>query len=135
MSITTVPTVYTFTLTWPNLVENSNIQFNWQLGDDATKVYLDSIMIIAEADLALIPTSSREISEADEAFKVYPNPADTKLHVEFSSANTTVAIYNSVGIRMDEEVVFGTHHVFDVSRYPRGLYFVKANDMVVKFVK
>jgi hypothetical protein len=36
---------------------------------------------------------------------------------------------------MDEEVVFGTRHMFDVSRYSKGLYFVKANGAVVKFVK
>jgi hypothetical protein len=57
------------------------------------------------------------------------------LYVEFSKPNSTVAIYNSVGVKMDEEVVFGTRHMFDVSRYSKGLYFVKANGAVVKFVK
>ncbi len=134
MSITTVPTVYTFNLTWDNLAENANIQFNWQLGDDATKVYLDSIMLVAEADLALLPTSNMEIS-ADEGFKVYPNPVENQLTVEFSRSNVTVAIYNSVGIKMEEEVVFGNRHTFDVSRYPKGMYFVKTDQAVEKFVK
>jgi hypothetical protein len=36
---------------------------------------------------------------------------------------------------MEEAVVNGTRHEFDVSRYTKGLYFVKANNAVVKFIK
>jgi len=87
--------------------------------------------LISEADMALVPALDQKL----ESFKIYPNPADTKLHISLSTENTTVAIYNSVGVKMEEVVVPGTQHTFDVSRYTKGLYIVKANNSVMKFVK
>ncbi len=49
--------------------------------------------------------------------------------------NVNVAIYNSLGVKMEEIRVEGTHQMFDVSNYGSGLYFVKANNTIVKFVK
>ncbi len=70
-----------------------------------------------------------------KAVKVYPNPAVNELTVVLTANNAKVAIYNSVGKKMEEVIVNGTQHKFDVSRYAKGLYFVKANDTVVKFMK
>ena len=133
--LTTEPTWHTIDITDFSRMDTREQKFNFFAGHSQSTVYIDSITLVSLADLALIPSSSKDVSVSEETFKVYPNPADTKLNVEFSTANMTVAIYNSVGIKMDEAVVFGTRHVFDVSRYPQGLYFVKADDMVVKFVK
>jgi len=70
-----------------------------------------------------------------KAVKVYPNPAVNELTVVLTANNAKVAIYNSVGKKIEEVIVNGTQHKFDVSRYAKGLYFVKANDTVVKFMK
>jgi hypothetical protein len=133
--LTTDPTWYSLDITDFSRMDDRQQKFNFFAGHTNETVYIDSVTLVSVADLALIPSSSKDINASEETFKVYPNPADTKLHVEFTSANNTVAIYNSVGIKMDEVVVFGTRHTFDVSRYSKGLYFVKANDTVVKFVK
>jgi len=122
VELTTTPTIYTLHANFGIMTETCVQNFNFQIGTSAVKIYVDSIYMVSVADMALIPT-------------VYPNPASSKLHVELSTANTTVAIYNSVGIKMDEVVVQGNHHMFDVSRYTKGLYFVKANNTVIKFVK
>lgn len=132
--LTTEPTVFELPVKF-DLMQETTIQgFNFQVGKDTPKMHIDSIYIISVADLAILPTAISQQS-AMESFRVYPNPASSNLHIEFSSPNATVAIYNSLGIKMDEEVVFGTHHVFDISRYSKGLYFVKANNAVVKFIK
>ena len=108
--------------------------FNLFAGRTNATVYLDSIYLVSLADLELVSTAVSQV-KAMESFKVYPNPATSKLNVELSAINAKVEIYNSVGVKMDEAVVLGNRHIFDVSRYTKGLYFVKANGAVVKFIK
>ncbi len=109
-------------------------KFNLFAGLTNATVTVDSVYLLAVSDLALISTGISQ-QKALESFKVYPNPATSKLNVELSAINSRVEIYNSVGVKMDEAVVFGNRHSFDVSAYAKGLYFVKANGVVVKFVK
>ena len=134
IDLTTEPKWFTQNVVFDKMIPTTVQKIQFMFSGDVGTVYLDSISLINEDDMALLPTAISQ-QKAMETFKVYPNPASSKLHVEFSSPNTTVAIYNSVGVKMDEEVVFGTRHTFDVSRYSKGLYFVKANGAVVKFVK
>lgn len=70
-----------------------------------------------------------------EMLKLYPNPAVNELNVVLSSDNTTVSIYNAVGQRMEQVVVSGTEHKFDISSYAAGIYFVKTGTSIAKFVK
>ena len=101
-------------------------------------VYLDSLYLILQKDSALIDwdyVTGVSQNLVMETLNVYPNPATDMLNVTLSKGNTNVAIYNSVGIKMEEIYVEGTHHVFNVGNYSSGLYFVKANNSVVKFVK
>ncbi len=67
--------------------------------------------------------------------KVYPNPAVSELNVVLTRENSTVSIYNSVGMKMDEVLVRGTEHRFDISAYAAGIYFVRTDNAVSKFVK
>ncbi|MFH0756583.1 MAG: Ig-like domain-containing protein [Bacteroidota bacterium] len=66
---------------------------------------------------------------------VYPNPAVSELNVVLTRENSTVTIYNSVGMKMDEVVVKGTEHKFDISQYAAGIYFVRTDNAVSRFVK
>jgi hypothetical protein len=66
--------------------------------------------------------------------KVYPNPAVDVLNV-VSEPNSTVAIYNSVGAKMDEAFVSTSEHRFNISSYPAGVYFVRNGKAIAKFVK
>ncbi len=132
--LTTTPTVFTLHANFGPMKETTIQAFNWQVGKETPKMYLDSVYIISEADMALIPTAISQV-RAMESFKVYPNPATSKLNIELSTINSKVEIYNSLGVKMDEAVVFGNRHMFDVSAYAKGLYFVKANGAVIKFIK
>lgn len=133
--LTTEPTMYeiaieNFSAMDPVLPQ----KFNFFAGHTNATVFIDSVYLLAVSDLALISTATSQV-KAMETFKVYPNPATSKLNVELSAINAKVEIYNSVGVKMDEAVVIGNRHIFDVSRYTKGLYFVKANGAVVKFIK
>jgi hypothetical protein len=67
--------------------------------------------------------------------KVYPNPAINELTVELGMEHSLVSIFNSVGQKMDEVLVSGTEYRFDISGYPSGLYFVRTEHAVSKFIK
>ncbi len=70
-----------------------------------------------------------------DQLKVYPNPAVNELNLVLSSENTLVAVYSSVGKKMEEVLVSGTEHKFNISNYASGIYFVKAGNAIGKFVK
>jgi hypothetical protein len=82
-----------------------------------------------------LPTGIKDKENIYKGLRVYPNPVNSKLNIELPTTNTKVAIYNSVGITIEETIVTGTHHEFDVSNYTRGIYFIKANNTVVKFIR
>ncbi|MFO7669065.1 MAG: Ig-like domain-containing protein [Bacteroidales bacterium] len=69
------------------------------------------------------------------SIQIYPNPAMNELNVVLNRENSTVAIYNSVGMMMDQAVVSGTEYIFDISSYAAGLYFVRTDNAVSKFIK
>jgi len=67
--------------------------------------------------------------------KVYPNPAVDELYVELSGGESSISIYNSLGKKMAEVVVTGTEYKFDISSYAAGIYFVRTEQAVARFVK
>jgi hypothetical protein len=122
----------------PNLLnEISNEDFCFQNGLTGVDIYMDSLYLIPVSYESIIDWSitSTEKTQLMSTFTVYPNPARDVLNISLTTVNTRVAIYNSVGIKMDEMTVVGNQHTFDVSNYSSGLYFVRANNQVVKFVR
>lgn len=132
--LTNEPTMYTIDITNFTRMDTRTQKFNLFAGMATPTVYVDSIYLLNVNDMKLLSTAISQ-QRAMESFRVYPNPASSYLNVELSTINSRVAIYNSVGVKMDEAVVSGNRHSFDVSRYAKGLYFVKANGAVIKFIK
>jgi hypothetical protein len=131
--VTTEPTWYEFDVVFDQIVPTTVQKVQFMLGLSSVVTYIDSVTLISEADMALIPTSVNNISR--ESFRVYPNPAVNTLTVELSEANTRLTVYNILGVKMEDVVVPGTRYQFDVRNYKKGVYFVKTKDAVVKFVK
>jgi hypothetical protein len=67
--------------------------------------------------------------------ELFPNPAINELNVVLTKDKSRVSIYNSGGKLMDEVIVSGSTHKFDISNYAAGIYFVKTNNLVAKFIK
>ncbi len=133
-NITTEPTWYIFDVNFDQIVGNTVQKVQFMLGTSDIITYIDSIYLINLADLAFV-TDVNPVTSSIKAVRVYPIPADNHLNVVLTTANARVTIYNSVGKKMEEVYVQGTQHTFNVSTYAKGLYFVKANDTVVKFLK
>jgi len=132
--VTTEPKWYEVDVVYPNRMDNSRYTINWQIGLLDGSFYLDSVYMYAEADLALISTSSKTI--ASNQLSVYPNPVVNELTVNLTSTNVKIAIYNALGQKMMEKISTGSIAKFNVNSLQKGLYFVKLSDgSTQKFIK
>lgn len=69
------------------------------------------------------------------SLKLFPNPAINELNVILSHEMSTVSIYNSSGKLMSQVFLKGFEHKFDISNYASGLYIMKSENLVSKFIK
>jgi len=70
-------------------------------------------------------------STANKSFQSYPNPASGYLTISGLSGMTT--IYNSLGIEMWSGELLTTETI-DVSSFPNGVYFIRNNKTISRFV-
>jgi hypothetical protein len=76
------------------------------------------------------------ISQSDiNRIKVYPNPAVNELNIILDRENSSVSIYNSAGMKLDEVEVRGTEYRLDIGGYAPGIYYIRTGSGAVKFVK
>ena len=68
-----------------------------------------------------------------ERIFIFPNPARNLLEINTEDENKNIIIYNSVGEVLIHKVT--AENQIDVSALDSGLYFLKINDMVFKFIK
>jgi hypothetical protein len=135
-TITTDPTRYIFHVIFDQIVENTVQKVQFMLAQSNDYVYLDSIYLVSEDDLSLLSTPGVGVPKTGvKSLQVYPNPAVSELVVSLSAPNAKVTIYNSVGRKVDEVYVTGSQARFDVRNYAKGVYFVRVNDSIVKFVR
>ncbi len=95
---------------------------------------MDDSHVIGEKQIT-VGASSGILGNTLTPLKVYPNPAVDELYVELPSGESTISIYNSVGMKMDEVRVSGAKYIFDISSYAAGIYFVRTEQSVARFVK
>jgi hypothetical protein len=133
--VTTEAKWYTIDVIFSALQANSAMEINFQVGQADGTLSLDSIMMFADADLALV-NSAKVI--AANSLKVYPNPVGSanQLNVNLPSAGGKVAIYNALGQKLVEKEATGTLVKFDVANLRKGMYFVKLSDGTTqKFIR
>jgi hypothetical protein len=73
-----------------------------------------------------------ENSEKNDIF-VYPNPAEDNILLKETSIGENIKIYNQLGI-----CVLDTNYIgekINISKLDAGLYFIKSNDRLCKFIK
>lgn len=131
----TIPAWYTFHVNFDQMVETTVQKVQFMIAQTADIVYIDSVSLISVDDFSLISNGIAKNTNKTKVV-VYPNPATDVLNVNLATPNAKVAIYNSVGSKVDEAVVTGTKGQFDVRNYAHGVYFVKVNnETVTKFVR
>ncbi|NNF22921.1 MAG: T9SS type A sorting domain-containing protein, partial [Saprospiraceae bacterium] len=61
----------------------------------------------------------------DHAFKVYPNPVDQAITIEWDGMKyAQIEIYNLQGIKLSGQKCSGGRKFLDVSTLPNGIYFI-----------
>jgi len=72
------------------------------------------------------------VREEEPACKIYPNPVKTILYISCENNNSEGYIYNLSGQGM---MKFQNQDQIDVSRLPKGIYFIKNKSFCTKFTK
>ncbi len=62
-----------------------------------------------------------------QGLKIYPIPADNKLHVEYKGTDHKLSVYNAIGQQM-VEIQLERSHEISTSNWPSGVYFVYVFD-------
>jgi len=124
-NVSTTPTWYTFNVVFDQMVEGTVQKMNWMLSLSNETIYLDSVLLIKSANLAL--PAPKLISNS---MKVYPNPVNkgNELTVSLATPNLNVSIYNSTGQKLIEKRAKGNMIRFNISNYRKGIYFVRSDD-------
>lgn len=126
--ITAEPTMYTFDVVFSNMAENCRQSLQFMLGRNDGPIYIDSVMLIKNADLALI-TSSKSFRNENSKVQLYPNPVQNEVTIsKIATPNSKVSVYNSVGQKLIGKTANGTQAKFDVSKLPQGMYFIRFSD-------
>ena len=71
-------------------------------------------------------------------FKIHPNPATNFLHITTNKEqflNKQISIYDIFGKIVKQLYIKNTNTIIDISKLEKGIYFIKSNESVVKFVK
>lgn len=76
-------------------------------------------------------SSIKNIDSEVLAFKLFPNPANNILYIDYQGDERQYIITNSLG----NVVIKGTNKMIDLHDLKSGIYFIKMNDIVKKFIK
>jgi hypothetical protein len=119
--ITTVPTTYTFHVTFTEILDNTVQTFEYFLAQADGVVSIDSIYLVEEAELILSVPSPVSTSN----IKVYPNPVLNELN--FSDEVSKVKVTNILGQVIME---YGNAYIRRIvtTNLKSGIYFVSFTD-------
>lgn len=109
------PTLFNTEVT--NLSSNNNI-FEWTISSNEC-IITDYVEIFYD--------TSEGINNLDNGLKIYPNPNNGIFTLKSNDASKySVTIFNILGkIVYSEENISEENHIFDISNYKNGLYFLK----------
>jgi hypothetical protein len=114
-------------------LDSRNRQFNIFFGLTAGIVVIDSVYLIREDFKDLLGFYCYNCLDAikestENKFELFPNPVVNELKIRTNNTTGNVTVNHTI--------LKGTEGSFDVSNYPKGIYFVKVGSYPVeKFVK
>jgi aryl-alcohol dehydrogenase-like predicted oxidoreductase len=110
----------------PQILKSKPFTYDISLNPD-DKVEITAVDQMGNRAVALLVNISSSIASSDKnRIQIYPNPCHTELTVSnIESPYSMVSIYSASGIKLIEKAANGTQAKFDVSKLPKGIYFVK----------
>jgi hypothetical protein len=61
-------------------------------------------------------------------FNLYPNPSSNAVTIAYSQNSYSIAVYNSLGQMVLSQSALTNEHTFDISQWPKGVYYVELTD-------
>lgn len=106
--------------------EPGNVSVQAMAMDDSKIMAVFEVLVTNPTGIEQRPVNTLEL---------FPNPAINELNVILSHEKSKVYIYDSAGKLMEEVLLHGLDHKFDISNYTPGVYIVKADNLHAKFIK
>lgn len=123
--------------TWNTNQNNSTITVSPSVTTNYTVTGADNNSCAAGTTVSVYVEVCTEIREKDNnnELRIYPNPADEILRVEFVNLNPneTISIHNVLGLEVLSEKT-STREI-NVGELPRGTYFIRVGQRIQKFIK
>ena len=79
------------------------------------------------------PCDTQSVDENRLSLTLFPNPANESVTLKGKKLGT-VSVYNTLGQKMEEFATEGVELTISTHRYENGVYFIKVNDSVLRFV-
>ena len=128
------------TLTGLSILMNNinNVKFRFKFSSEdyttAEGCAFDDFRIYQDDTLANI-TNTKNVSVKNN-FEIYPNPAKDFINIKFSeNSNNQFEIINIAGTKVKTIHVNNNTEKIDISGLKAGVYFIKSNENIVKFIK
>ncbi|HAH25992.1 MAG TPA: hypothetical protein DCL77_19900 [Prolixibacteraceae bacterium] len=133
-NVTNEQKTYIHSVTFTRIKPTTANTFIFQLGNEATNVYIDNVFLFTETDYNNIISGVSTVK--GNAINVYPNPVVNELNISLNAVNSKISIYNSLGQKLIEKVSTGSLAKVNVANLSKGVYFVKVNNGAsLKFIK
>jgi hypothetical protein len=109
----------------------NNLALNYVSGSSD----LFSLSLVGRIYFTTKTTGADVLEEPASTISVYPNPAKNYLNIANVSGATTIAIFRIDGSKVFEDKAEQGKTTIGISSLPAGMYLLKANNQVVKFIK
>jgi hypothetical protein len=119
------------------LPANKNLTINYYSFNDFNRYNGKNYYRLKQVDKSKRFENSNTIllnAQNKKAISIYPNPVLGKLFINNASANFNYKIYNSINQLALEGALNGKSYI-DVSQLPAGLYYIKNDNTIIKFIK
>ncbi len=103
-------------------------------GFQQTPAYIDSALNYYLP--CYFDTTSAIDNVPNTSFKIFPNPVENNLFLNIETNDLKdIYIYDLVGLQKKYFKCYGNELNIDVSTFPHGIYIIKINNEVIKFIK
>jgi len=134
-NVTNQPQTFTHYVTFNQIKTSTVHTFIFQLGNEASNVYIDNVFLFTEDDYNKVISAVPVVNNSNK-IKVYPNPVVDELNISLNAPVSKISIYNSTGQKLIERSTKENVARINVSNLTQGIYFVQVNnEKSVKFIK
>jgi hypothetical protein len=113
---------------------HSTLLYRLRFSQNYAYILVNNGVVKSELPLTSITDINKIVLIKNNA-NVYPNPTDGMVNVQTSKSSSSIELYNVIGECLISEKINHLNHIIDISNYPNGVYFLKADEEITKIIK